>query len=327
MICELGTDLQHRNTFGVPAQARRVLGYTDANDLAELYSQGVFKEPWMVLGEGSNVLFTRHFPGTVLVAHDGSEVTWERHGSYAIVAVDATYPTALLINDLAEDGIWGLENLYGIPGTLGGAAVQNIGAYGVELSDAVTSLDIFDTTTGRLLNIDKEAWAPGYRTSILKQRPEWIVTVVHLLLKADHGPRLSYEALASRVTKKDITPLEMCSLVSDIRDAKLPAVYSQGSAGSFFKNPVVPEELAKAIGCPSHPAGDGMVKISAAWLIDHAGLKDLTSGGAAVWPKQPLVIYNRDNATGHDVLRLSRLVAEGVARRFGVTLEPEVVIV
>lgn len=335
-------------TFGLKAECGRLIEYDTVADLAGLYARGELHGV-LPLGGGSNMLFTTgRYDGTVLHCC-GNEVTVGRNDdgesrgelpAGGFVRVDAMAGCTLdhLCRVTAGMGLWGLENLSGIPGEIGGAAVQNVGAYGAEFKDVVESVSCFDISTGKTVRLNRSECHYGYRDSVFK-RPEvsgrLIVTSVTLLLSASPAPKLGYAPLAERfagIPTEAITPVMLRDTVIALRQSKLPDPAQTGSAGSFFKNPVVGKEIfddiaARAGGCvPGHPAESGKIKLSAAWLIDNAGCKGLTRGGAAVWERQPLVIVNATgNATGHDVVALEEAVRKKVSDRFGIDLQPEVI--
>lgn len=321
--------LKERNTFGIAAMARRLVEFDSADDLSEIDLPP--EERVMVLGGGSNVLFLGDFPGTVLVPCDRTVrvVDPER----CVVEAGAGVVLDSLCARLAAEQLWGMENLSGIPGTLGGAAVQNVGAYGAEFADVVERVDCFDLTTRSRVSLSPAELDYGYRHSVFK-RPEnrgrYVVTGVVLRLSREPRRRLDYGALASAVGA-EASAMEIRSAVLAVRGTKLPDPAVTGSAGSFFKNPVVDsatvERIAAIEGCepPSWPVADGRVKISAAWLIDRCGWKGRTlTPHARVWDRQPLVIVNSSGrATAADITLLETAIIHSVANRYGVILTAE----
>lgn len=325
-------------TFGLKAECGRFIRYDDPSaDLPQLHEAGIFDGPFLHLGGGSNLLFTSgHFAGTVL--HNvGSCLVFARIGDTVMATAAAGCRLDDVCREACRRGLWGMENLSGIPGNIGGAAVQNVGAYGTELRDLVDEVEVFDTVSGHFRSLSAEECAYGYRDSLFKHLPvagSLVVTRVRLRLTALPSPRLGYKALADRFGDADpasLTPTLLRDAVIAIRDAKLPDPLTTGSAGSFFTNPVVSADAYEALKAvheeiPGHitPAGD--VKLSAAWLIDHAGCKSLRIGGAALWPSQPLVIVNATGeASGADVVALEHEICRRVEEVFGVALVPEVV--
>lgn len=331
MIKTENYSLRAHNTFGIEARARSFAEYESVAELRMLLD-----EPFLHIGAGSNLLFTKDYDGMVLhsairgvevIAAGGDEVT---------VRVGAAEVFDDFVACCVERGWHGLENLSLIPGEIGAAAVQNIGAYGVEISACIEAVDAVEVATGRELTIPAADCRYSYRSSIFKssRRGELVVTHVRFRLSRSFTPDLSYAALRRQVEADGLLPGSVDAqylrhAVIKMREAKLPDPRVTGSAGSFFINPVVPAEKAEALQhiCPDMPAYavEYGVKLSAAWLIDRCGLKGFSIGGAAVYERQPLVLVNRDGtATGADVLALSHHVQREVYARFGVEIVPEV---
>jgi UDP-N-acetylmuramate dehydrogenase len=289
--------------------------------------------PVMVLGGGSNLLFTKDFPGTVLhvaLRHcERSEESW-------------TLGAGIVFDDFcaqaAAEGLWGPENLSLIPGECGASAVQNIGAYGVEVKDILADIRAYDRVKGRFVHIDPASCGYGYRTSRFKTewKGRYIITAVTYRLSREPRPVLNYggirKALLERgvrvaqVSEETLTPLVIRDTIIGIRREKLPDPAVTGSAGSFFCNPVVTEEVFKSIeGNPPHYEVEGGIKIPAAWLIEQCGFKGARLGGAQVYPRQPLVIVNASgNALPEEIIGLEKQVIDAVREKFGITLHPEV---
>lgn len=330
-----GFDLTRMTTFGLTVECGRLIEYDTADDLKQLQARGELRGV-LPIGGGSNLLFTSaRFDGTVL--HNRSKaVSFEDRDDSVICHAAAGVTLDDLCRITAEQGLWGMENLSGIPGEMGGAAVQNVGAYGTEFKDLAFEVHCFDTVAGEERTLTAADCRYGYRDSKfkhLKTPSQLIVYAVTLVLSRTKGPNMEYAALKNLFPDtENLTPMMMRNAVIGLRDAKLPSPSKVGSAGSFFKNPVVSAELFDAIRqkankpVSAHVMQTGEVKISAAWLIDNAGCKPLTAGGAALWQQQPLVLVN---ATGHatsaDVLTLEKAVIERVRNRFGIELTPEVI--
>lgn len=356
------TDLREMTTFGLPAMCGRLVEFSDpVNDLPELDRRGLLDRA-VLLGGGSNMLFTAPAPALTVIHPANDSITVDKTpDGQAIVTADAAVVLDGLCHTASQLGLWGLENLSGIPGHIGGAAVQNVGAYGVELADLVDSVTCYSRKNHRFVTYSKEDCQYGYRDSIFKhQEPDELLVVCRVTLRLQATPRLRlgykglYDTLCERYSldrdnpqqynitellKAGISPLSVRESVMSLRDSKLPAPSETGSAGSFFKNPVVAAETLEAIisrwkeksgaaapTLPYHMLPDGTAKLSAAWLIDKAGCKPFTEGGAALWQTQPLVIVNLSGeATGADVVRLEKAVISQVESVFGVTLTPEVI--
>ncbi|MDE5786227.1 MAG: UDP-N-acetylmuramate dehydrogenase [Duncaniella sp.] len=327
IIIEENVSLAPLHTMGLDVKCRRFIKFNNAADLSRLRTMLSPEEPLLIMGAGSNLLFTSDFEGTVVypdiryINFSGSDVT-----AGAGVAMDE------LIDAACHRGLWGLENLSGIPGTVGASVVQNVGAYGVEAGDFVKTVYLYDLSTGFHERMEAEDCKFGYRDSVFKHITGKVILGVTYRLSTYTNPRLDYGNL--RQVLSDIPmlrPGDVRRAIIEVRDSKLPRPEETGSAGSFFKNPVITtaefEALKERLGTDAIPhfrQPDG-VKVPAAWLIDHAGCKGMTSGGAAVWEKQPLVIVNADGAaTPADILDLENKVVKAVEDFSGITLYPEV---
>lgn len=323
-------------TFGIEAQAAALVKYDDAADLTAIVGDTTLPRPFFALGGGSNLLFEGNFGGTLLHSAINYIRPVSQPTAYGLqlVKVGAGVRLDYLCQWAAENRLWGIENLSGIPGDVGGAAVQNVGAYGVEFGDVVHAVRLFDLVEQRFITTSGAECEYGYRTSVFKDAElagRLIVTEVTLALSRDARPKLEYGNLASRFNAAVVPSVaDVRREIIAIRDAKLPDPAKVGSAGSFFKNPVVAPEVAHRIAVdypdmPRYDAAEGKVKLSGAWLIDKAGLKGRAVGGASVWPTQPLVIVNSDgSATADDVLALEAMIINAVNDKFGVILTPEV---
>ncbi|MBR1785095.1 MAG: UDP-N-acetylmuramate dehydrogenase [Bacteroidales bacterium] len=311
--------LQGLTTFGTPATARRVVWLDSADDALQWLNERRADEPMAVLGGGSNVLFIRDFDGTVAIEAD-------RSASADGLTLGAGWTLDDVVRRRAAEGRHGMENLAAIPGTLGGAVVQNAGAYGVETGDAVEWVEAIDMQSLRTERLSRGDCRFGYRTSVFKQQAgRWLITAVRLLEGGDYSPVLTHQALQSL---PHLTAQQMIDSVTALRWRKLPRPEEHGSAGSFFKNPVVGSEAAGALlrRYPEMPVYAGG-KLSAAWLIDHAGWRGKTLGKAGVWPGQALVLYNTGGCEGAEVVALAQAVSDDVRRMFGVELETEAIII
>lgn len=332
-------NLKPANTFRIDATCSEWIEYTQARDLYDIFTENM-RVPWMAIGGGSNILFvTSNYPGTILHSRIlDVECTHTPEG--VRVHAGAGVEMDALIEELCRDSIWGLENLSGIPGEVGASAVQNVGAYGVEAGDVIESVECFDTVEKRFVTLSNRECKYGYRDSVFKHKPfkgRYIVTYVNFLLNTTSGPTLKYGALAAHFgDRHEVGPMEVREYIIGVRDAKLPSVTKVGSAGSFFKNPVITadelavftarvrEVLGADVDFPQYKA-EGGVKLSAAWLIDRAGLKGWDNGQAGTWPTQPLVIVNSSGrATAADIIEVEDKIVKTVKEKFGVILTPEV---
>ncbi len=320
--------------MGVHSVASRVVEFSNTEDL-DLLRRDRLLDNAFILGGGSNVLFTGATYGGTIVRPAMNGVTLDRHGDSAVLTAESGCRLDDVVDAACAQGLWGLENLSLIPGNIGGAIVQNCGAYGAEIADCLTSVDLYDMASGSQVTLDRKDLNMSYRHSCLKEAGtagRMIVVRARFTLSATPRPNLSYKALADAVAgRQDLSAADLRTAVIAIRRAKLPDVATTGSVGSYFKNPVLSGNDARAF-ADAHPDApvhinetDKSAKLSAAWLIDRAGCKPMACGGASLWPTQPLVIVNRGNATGADILALEKAVRERVESVFGITLECEVV--
>ena len=331
-------DLTKMNTFGMKVKARCFMEYDSVADLVDIEFEELAR-PVLHIGGGSNLLFTDDFKGTVLHSKiDFIEVLEE--SEEVLVSVGA----GVVFDDFcawaAKEGLWGVENLSYIPGEVGASAVQNIGAYGVEVKDVIRKVYCYDTQEEEFVNFGVDECGYGYRDSIFK-RPEmkgrYVVTHVVFALSREPKPVLDYGHLRDAVSTVQVTPELIRKTIINIRKEKLPEPSVKGSAGSFFKNPVVPmehflkiEAAAKAehgpdYKVPHYDLPEGMVKIPAAWMIEQCGWKGKRSGGAAVWDKQPLVIVNHTGeAYPEEIISLEKRIIASVKAKFDIGLHPEV---
>jgi UDP-N-acetylmuramate dehydrogenase len=330
--------LRKHNTFGLPAVAATLVRLTSDADVRRVVDHPEYGvAPKFVLGGGSNVVLTRDVPGVVLkVEILGRRLLREEHDAW-IVEVGAGESWHDIVAWTLQQGWPGLENLALIPGLVGAAPVQNIGAYGVELKDRFESLDAVDLVTGRKVTLDAAACHFGYRDSVFKQHlaGKSVITRVRLRLPRPWQPVLGYLDLQRRMADTGERVPDATTVfdwVCAIRRAKLPDPAVIGNAGSFFKNPVVsPEQCRDIIGrdpaVVHYPLPDGSCKLAAGWLIDACGWKGKSVGRAGVYERQALVLVNRGGASGAEVVTLARAIQESVYGRFGIRLEPEPVIV
>ena len=331
--------LRSRNTFGVDAVASALIEVDDAAALPQLFADEIPDDlPLLVLGGGSNLLFAANPAGPVLAltAQRIELLTGHRHGipeDSIVVRADAGVPWHAFVMHALSLGLCGLENLALIPGTVGAAPIQNIGAYGVEVCERIHAVEVYERTSGTVQRLDRAACAFAYRDSAFKHAPDrWIVTAVEFTLSRLSAPRLEYAGLRDELAAMGVTAPDaraVAEAVIRIRRRKLPDPAVLGNAGSFFKNPIVPLAQAEALQAehPSLPVfGGGQPasrKLSAAWLIDACGWKGHRDGDAGVSPEHALVLVNHGHASGAQLLALARRIAASVQARFGVALEPE----
>jgi UDP-N-acetylmuramate dehydrogenase len=328
-----GVSLKAFNTFGVDVKARSFAQAHDDNDVGEALAYCAAHDlPLLIIGGGSNLLLTGDVEALVLhMASRGIQVVEDR-GEQVIVEAQAGEPWHPFVLSCLELGLYGLENLSLIPGTVGAAPMQNIGAYGVELRDVFHSLTALDRQTGQMREFLLQDCAFGYRDSVFKrQAGRWLILRVRFVLHRDAHLHLEYGPVRQRLAEQGIdapTPRDVSAAICAIRSEKLPDPAVLGNAGSFFKNPLVSAELARGLrqqfpALVGYPQPDGQVKLAAGWLIEQAGWKGFRDGDAGVHRLQSLVLVNYGQATGLQLLDLAQRIQADVACRFGVELEME----
>ena len=329
--------LDARNTFGVHATAPMLVEVADAAALPELFGYAMLRDgPVLVLGGGSNLLFAGDPPGATLALTAQRIEMLEDDGTDAIVRADAGVVWHDFVLWTLGHGLCGLENLALIPGTVGAAPIQNIGAYGVEVRERIHAVEAFDRKSGGFVRFAAGECEFAYRDSLFKRDPEhYIVVAVEFALSRTPALKLEYAGIGEELQAMGVEAAPRASQVAEavirIRRRKLPDPALLGNAGSFFKNPIVPVAQADALLArhASMPvfrgAGDDSRKLSAAWLIDQCGWKGYRDddGDAGVAPSHALVLVNHGSATGTQLLDLARRIAASVRERFGVSIEPE----
>ncbi|QDX23099.1 UDP-N-acetylmuramate dehydrogenase [Pandoraea pnomenusa] len=325
--------LRDFNTFGLPATARYVVTIdSEAALLEALAMPELAGVPRLVLGGGSNVVLTRDFDGVVFrMAIRGRErLADDAHARYVRGGAGEIWHE--FVDWTLSQDCAGLENLALIPGTLGAAPIQNIGAYGLELAERLAHVRALDTTTGAFVTLSRDACAFGYRDSCFKHEPgRYIIVAVTLRLPRPWQPVTGYADVARTLAEAGIerpSARQIFDAVVDIRRRKLPDPAELGNAGSFFKNPVVDAATFAALRERSpHAVGyaqpDGSWKVAAGWLIDQCGWRGKSLGHAGVHERQALVLVNRGGASGADIVALARAVQASVQERFGIRLDPE----
>jgi len=323
--------LRGLNTLGVDATAAWVATVHDPQVLPDVLALPQARDGAMVLGEGSNVLFAGDYPGMIVKLAFDAVRTVEDEGDSALVRAEAGCRWDPLVDWTLQRGLRGLENLALIPGLAGAAPIQNIGAYGVEIAEFITTVEAFDRRDGRSVRLDRATCRFGYRDSLFKDDlGRWIVCAIELRLSRRRDLALGYAGVGDELASLGVTSpsaTDVAEAVRRLRRRKLPDPAVVGNAGSFFKNPIVPDFLADALrsahpAIPVYPAG-GARKLSAAWLIEQCGWRGIREGDAGISAQHSLVLVNHGKATGAQLLSLARRVAGSVQERFGVTLEPE----
>lgn len=329
--------LKH-NTFGIDVRCRRFAEYDSPEELRMFLDENKDIPHFLHIGEGSNLLFLKDFEGTILRSNIRSiEMLEGDEDDHALLRVGAAVVWDELVDYTLRQGVYGLENLSLIPGTVGAAAVQNIGAYGAEVKDFITRVECMHLRTGERRSFTNEECQYGYRSSFFKS-PEnweqWVVLYVTLRLSKTFTPHLEYKGLRTEIEKRSI-PMDtltadmMRNLVIEVRRNKLPDPKVEGNAGSFFKNPVISRQQFESLlltypEMPHYDVDSEHVKVPAAWLIEQCGWKGKTLGRAGVHALQPLVLVNRGGATGADIQRLSDAIKQDVKQKFDIEINPEV---
>lgn len=330
--------LQTLNTFGIAARAQSYLRVSSLAQLrAALADPALAALPRLLLGGGSNIVLTGDFAGLVLHMALAGREQLASDAEHHYVRAGAGENWHGFVQWTLEQGLGGLENLSLIPGTVGAAPIQNIGAYGAETADRFHSLTVFDPASATTFSMDKAACRFGYRDSIFKQAAGrgLIIVDVTFALPRQWQANLRYGELAQELAGRGLTaptPRQVADAVIAIRRRKLPDPAVIGNAGSFFKNPLVPAEQCAALlqtypALVHHRQPDGSEKLAAGWLIDQCGWKGRSLGAAGVYDKQALVLVNHGGATAAEVVQLARAIQADVLARYGVQLEPEPVFI
>lgn len=325
--------LKGYNTFGVEAKTRFFFEFTELDDLTKFLDANSSwqEEEIFLLGGGSNLLFVNDFEGLIIHPNVPGVQVIREDRNQVWLEVGAGENWDGFVDYCVKSEYYGLENLSLIPGSVGAAPVQNIGAYGVEVKDFVDTVNGFDLQTMTAYSVPAEQCRFDYRNSTFKTdlKNRFIVTSVIFRLEKFPDFRLDYGTLKAEVEKRgSLSPQNVREAVITIRQSKLPDPAQLGNAGSFFKNPVVDEKFAGSLKSdfpemPFYPVGDGQIKLAAGWLIDQCGWKAYREGDAGVHKHQALVLVNYGNATGKELYKLSQKIQTSVKEKFEVELEPE----
>lgn len=321
------------NTMGVEAAARTLISIQQITDLETFFYSKAAQSPWMVLGGGSNVLFISDFPGTILKMDIREQRIQPLDEHHVLVKAGGGESWPEFVAWALEQNLGGLENLSLIPGTVGAAPIQNIGAYGVELKDRMISLEAFDTEELKMVRFSKDDCGFDYRFSHFKGK--WkgrhvITSVTFRLTQKKHSLSTSYGAIASELSNiAEPTIQDVARAVIRIRQSKLPNPQELGNTGSFFKNPIINQDFFQQIrlnfpNIPAYPVDEQRVKVPAAWLIDQCAWKGKRHGAVGCYSQQPLVIVHYGGANGAEVWAFAQKVQKSVLDKFGINLEPEV---
>lgn len=325
------------NTFGISVHARQFATFSSAEELKRLLAEKPEELPFMILGGGSNILFTKDFDGLILKNEiKGFEIAGKEDDDVYVRAGAGENWHSFVIRTINLN-LGGLENLSLIPGNVGASPMQNIGAYGREIKDVFHSLEAYHIESGEIHTFFNKECAFGYRESVFKRdlKNQYVILNVTYRLSKSHQVNTSYGAIEDELRKQGIeypTIKDVSNAVIAIRSSKLPDPKTIGNAGSFFKNPVIPMQQFESLksqysDIPSYPAGENQVKLAAGWLIERAGWKGKTFDRYGVHKLQALVLVNYGGATGNQVFNLSEQIITDIRQKFGVTLEREVNII
>lgn len=333
-IFQENISLKPYNTFSIPASTHYFVEVLTELALEELLNSKLIKEqPLLILGGGSNLLFTKDFDGLVIKMSIPG-ISAEVHGETVIVTAGAGVVWNDFVTYCVQNDFAGVENLSLIPGTVGASPIQNIGAYGVELKDVFESCSAYEIATGKRREFSHQDCHFGYRDSIFKNelKGKYIITGVSFRLSRIASINTQYGAIQEELAKRGVsapTIADVSSVVSHIRVSKLPDPSTIGNAGSFFKNPVIEQQdflkiFEKFPELVHYPAGNGKVKLAAGWLIEQCGFRGKVVGQTGTWKNQALVLVNHGQASGQEVYSFSENIIDTVEARFGVRLEREV---
>lgn len=330
-----GHDITKHTGFKTPVSIKRHILIDDTVTKQAIRSAALYSP--LIIGGGTNYLFVNPTID-IAVSYIGQSIRVIKDDEYhTIMRVEAGMNWHTFVMEMLSNSLYGLENLVLIPGTVGASPVQNIGAYGREVSESIHTVHCLDLETGEQITYSNEQCAFEYRHSIFKSLvgKHLLITHVDFLLHKKEEPRIHYPDILKYCAENDIKnigSLELAHVIMAIRSAKLPDPDKVGNAGSFFKNPIISKLQYQALQCefdtlPCYNIDDEHVKVPAGWLIDQAGWKGFRHNGAGVHEQQALVLVNADDANGQDILDLSKKIQLSIFETFGITLEPEVNII
>jgi len=328
-------DLTQHNTFGIKARCKRYVAFDTVAEAQKALPKLVSaNERLLILGGGSNLLLTGDFDGTVIHSHIMGMEQHDAGEEHVLLRCGSGLVWDEVVAQCVAEGLYGAENLSLIPGEVGASAVQNIGAYGAEVKDLITTVEAIEMETGRIMQFTNAQCAYAYRQSRFKRdwKDRFFITHVTYRLRRTFVPHLDYGNIKAALAEKGIvapTPIELRQAIIDIRNAKLPDPKVEGNAGSFFMNPIVERSKFEALkdlypDMPHYIIDNERVKIPAGWMIEQCGWKGKTLGRAGVHHKQALVLVNKGGAKGSDVLALCRRIQGDVKAKFGIDIYPEV---
>ena len=327
--------LKEYNTFNIDVKSDKFISINSEDQIIDFLSQNKREENIFVLGGGSNVLFSKDYKGTIVhISIKGKKIIKELDDSI-IIEVSSGENWHEFVKWSIENNYGGIENLSLIPGNVGAAPIQNIGAYGVELKDVFDSCRVLLIDSNEIKHYNKDECEFDYRSSVFKskQKNKYIILSIRLkLTKEPHSYNLSYDSLKKRFNDKEINLSNISEEIIKIRESKLPDPNKIGNCGSFFKNPLIESTkldklLEKYPKLPHHKSQNGLYKVPAAWLIEKMGFKQKSLGDVGVYINQPLVVVNNGNANGSDILSFTNSIKKSVKEEFNIDLQEEVNII
>lgn len=325
-------DISSRNSFHIHQKAAKIIEFDRNEELIEIFAKHIDAE-WMALGGGNNIIFTQDIDKPLIIPCNQEIEIISQDDTSVEIRVGAGLEWDELVEWSVEQGLWGLENLSLIPGKVGAAPVQNIGAYGAEAKQTITCVEMFFPEQGNFVTLAAEHCNFGYRESVFKHtlKGRVIITAVEFKLSKEPKPSLGYGDVIQQVEALGGATLKnIREAICSIRRNKLPDPAVTGNAGSFFKNPIVENATAQALmerypDMPHYPATEGHTKLAAGWLIDKCGLKGYSQGNVGVHSRQALVLVNTTGeATGGEVMEFARFVQQKVMEQFGIAIDTEV---
>lgn len=330
--------IKHWNTFGIDVNAKQAVVLEHDDDFQEFIKEKAqFPTPYLVVGGGSNLLFCNNFAGTLIHVENKGYTITEENNEYVIVEVAAGEPWESFIDFCLERNYGGVENLTLIPGQVGSAPVQNIGAYGVEVADVIDSVEALSLADGAVCRFSKEACGFAYRYSVFKgqEKGNYLIRKVRFRLNKKPVLNVKYGSVLNVLSDAQIINpgiRDVATAIRGIRNAKLPDPETIGNAGSFFKNPVLTNDDYAALqkqypDIPGYKVGTTHTKVAAGWLIENAGWKGFREGEVGVYEKQALVLVNYGCATGNDILALSEKIQTSIEEKYGIELQREVQVI
>lgn len=332
MRIEQNYSLESHNSFHLPVKTRWFMEYDTEEELSRILHDEYFQECLSLhIGRGSNLLFINDYNGVILHSNIKGIMLAEDGENYVILRIGAAELWDDVVSYAVEKDLGGIENLSLIPGEAGSAAIQNIGAYGVEFKDVVESIEAYNQLTFEKRTFTKDECKYGYRDSYFKDEHNdpYLITYINIRLSKSPVYKLDYGNLKERLFGVELSLKAVRDAVIEIRREKLPDPAKLGNAGSFFKNPIVDAEHHEKLSAqypdmPSYPTADGKFKLSAGWMIERCGFKGKNHGQVGVYEKQALVLVNLGDAQGHEIALVAESIREAVKERFGVELMPEV---